>query len=261
MKHQARKRFGQNFLNDQSVITDIVRVINPQPSDALVEIGPGLGALTQPLLTEINQLTAIELDRDLIERLQNLADADRLTLLNADALQFDFSSLASEHKLRIVGNLPYNISSPLLFHLLHQLDSIQDMHFMLQKEVIDRIVAEPSTRTYGRLSVMFQHYCDAEPLLEVPPDAFSPPPKVQSAVVRLTPLSVASPDVAFKTLERVVQMAFATRRKTLRNNFKQHLPAEAMESIDIDWTARPETLSVKEFASFALACEPFLATI
>jgi len=260
LKHQARKRFGQNFLHDATIIDAIVRAVNPKPEQSLLEIGPGLGALTQPLLQHVSQLTAIELDRDLIQHLQQLPMANRLTVISADALQMDLAQLNLTLPVRIIGNLPYNISSPLLFHLLAQRTVIQDMHFMLQKEVVDRIAAEPGSRTYGRLSVMFQYYCETEPLLEVPPEAFTPAPKVQSAIIRLTPKhSDRDEPVVFERLQRVVQTAFAMRRKTLRNNFRQLLPAEVMESIELDWSARPETLSVAQFVALTRSCDEYLS--
>jgi len=261
--HRARKRLGQNFLHDRMVIAAIVQAIRPQRDDAVVEIGPGLGALTSPLLMQLDRLLAIELDRDLIARLQRLPDAARLTLVNADALRVDLADLVAEFNLstplRIIGNLPYNISSPLLFHLLTQRAHIADMHFMLQKEVVARIVAGPGTRTYGRLSVMLQSYFDVESLLDVPPSAFSPPPKVDSAVIRLVPKAASTtsdptPTVPFKTLERVVKLAFATRRKTLRNNFRHTLDSATMAQINLDWSARPETLSVEAFNALGSAC-------
>ncbi len=254
MSHRPRKRFGQNFLHDQSVIQRIVRAIAPAPGDHLVEIGPGQGALTLPLLRAAGKLDAVELDRDLIDHLQQLgANAGELQLHNADALKFDFAQLAQDGRpLRLVGNLPYNISTPLLFHLLSQRDVIQDMHFMLQKEVVERMAAAPGSKTYGRLSVMLQVYCRVEPLFAIGPGAFNPPPKVDSSVVRLTPhktLPVAIADPEHFRL--IVTSAFAQRRKTLRNNLRGLLDDAAIEACGVDPGARAETLDIAAFACLA----------
>jgi len=268
-RHQARKRFGQNFLHDQSIINAIVDCINPHVDDNIVEIGPGLGALTRPLLARVNTLHAIELDRDLIDHLnsdptlntvpgnqQTRKDPGALVLHNADALKFDFSeftqSLASSQKLRLVGNLPYNISTPLLFHLLKSRACIEDMTFMLQKELVDRIVSNSGTKTYGRLSVMLQYYCNVEALLEVPPHAFTPPPKVQSSVLKLTPKSSEQTQhIDFEALESVVRLAFASRRKTLRNNFRNELEEQHLDAAGINPRARAETLDLTQFINLA----------
>lgn len=250
--HKARKRFGQNFLHDQGVIGRIIRAINPQPKHHLVEIGPGLGALTEELLDATNgHLDAVELDRDLIPvlRTQFFRYADTFTIHEADALKFDFAGLKQDERpLRIVGNLPYNISTPLIFHLVSFNGLIEDMHFMLQKEVVDRLAAGPGDNHYGRLGIMAQYYCRVEPLFIVPPGAFSPAPKVDSAIVRLVPY--AEPPIPAKDvgqLQHVVRTAFGQRRKTLRNNLKQLISADALEALDIDPGLRPERLTLAEF--------------
>lgn len=247
MQHRPRKRFGQNFLQSQTVIAAIVRLIDPHPEDNLVEIGPGLGALTIPLLQHVNQLTAIEIDRDLHAGLLALPlAAARLKLIDADALSVNYDQFGKN--LRLVGNLPYNISTPLLIHLLRHLGVIRDMHFMLQAEVVDRIVAEPGSKTYGRLSVMAQYYCDADALLEVPPSAFYPQPKVNSAILRLVPHSKALyPPVAWADLEKLVACAFGMRRKTLANNLKPLLSAAQIAGLGIDPGLRPEQISVPQY--------------
>lgn len=252
--HTARKRFGQNFLHDQGIINDIINGINPQEGENLVEIGPGLGALTEPVCETVSQLTVVELDRDLAKRLrQHPFIQDKLKIVEADALKFDFKTLFhDERQLRVFGNLPYNISTPLMFHLFSFAQQIQDMHFMLQKEVVDRLAAEPGTKHFGRLSVMSQYYCQVTPLLHVPPHAFKPAPKVDSAVVRLTPYKVPPVQVTdVKVLEQVCTAAFNQRRKTLRNSLKDWLTAEEMTQIGISPTSRPETLSLNQFATLA----------
>ena len=250
-KHRARKRFGQHFLIDSNIVTQIVSVINPQKNDHIVEIGPGLGVLTEALLSCVPEMDAVELDRDiiplLVKRCENLGN---LTLHEADALQYDFKSLAGDKRpLRIVGNLPYNISTPLMFHLIESSQIICDMHFMLQKEVVNRLAAQPGNKDYGRLSVMMQYHCRVDSLFDVPPGSFDPPPKVNSAVVRLVPYSkppVKVNDV--KVLEKVVTQAFSQRRKTLRNTLKPLISAEIMKGLGIDPVRRAETLSLEEFA-------------
>lgn len=252
--HRARKRFGQNFLHDTMVIDAIVDAINPQNTEQLVEIGPGLAALTEPVTERIEHLTVVELDRDLADRLeQHPFLQQKLTVYRGDALKTDFRQFKTdERKLRVFGNLPYNISTPIIFHLLDQLDSIQDMHFMLQKEVVDRLAAEPGSKTYGRLSVSVQQACAVEPVLTVPSGAFTPPPKVESAVVRLTPYTEPPHPVHDrKTLQQLCLVAFNQRRKTIRNNLKQHIPAEQLEQLGIDPGARPETLSVADYCRLA----------
>lgn len=245
MSHTPRKRFGQNFLKDAGIISNIVSAIRPEPPDRMVEIGPGLGALTFPLLSVLERLDVIEIDRDIVAHLAKRMPGEKLVVHQADALKFDFSSLG--RNLRIVGNLPYNISTPLLFHLSEFSDSIRDMHFMLQKEVVDRMTASPSTADYGRLSVMLQHRFDMEKCFEVPPECFHPEPKVHSAIVRMIPLeSFEAKDE--KTFSRVVLAAFSQRRKTLRNTLGTLLTAKDLEALGIDPNARAETLSVSDFA-------------
>jgi 16S rRNA (adenine1518-N6/adenine1519-N6)-dimethyltransferase len=258
MTHQPRKRFGQHFLHDPAVVQRIVAAVAPQPGDHLVEIGPGEGAITFELLRAAGRLDAIELDRDLVAPLRaRSAGLGELVLHSADALRFDFRPLAGAGgKLRLVGNLPYNISTPLLFHLLDQADCIRDMHFMLQKEVVERMAARPGGRDYGRLSVMLQARCTVTPLFTVGPGAFRPPPKVDSAVVRLAPLA-QPPDIADPALfARLVAAAFAQRRKTLRNTLKGHLDAEAIAALGIDPGARAEVLALGDFVRLAAACKP-----
>ena len=252
MGHTPRKRFGQNFLRDESIIEAIARAIAPADADHVVEIGPGEGALTEALIDSGCQLDAIELDRDLRTRLlAAFSTHTGFTLHSADALQFDFASLATDKgRLRVVGNLPYNISTPLIFHLLGQAEVIADMHFMLQLEVVERLTASPGGKNWGRLGVMAQFQCEVEQLFEVPPDAFYPPPKVQSAVVRLTPHSEPPyPDTDRTSLARVVTQAFSQRRKTLRNNFKGTLDDSDFERLQIDPSARAETLSIDDFVA------------
>ncbi|MES9850480.1 MAG: 16S rRNA (adenine(1518)-N(6)/adenine(1519)-N(6))-dimethyltransferase RsmA [Candidatus Thiodiazotropha sp. L084R] len=254
MNHHPRKRFGQNFLHDPAIIQRIIQVISPQPEDNLVEIGPGQGAITMELLPLLNQMHAIELDRDLVAPLAQLcASSGELQIHNTDALKFDFSSLAeAERPLRVVGNLPYNISTPLLFHLLDQSTHIKDMHFMLQKEVVDRMGADPGSKSYGRLSVMLQARAVVTPLFNIGPGAFNPPPKVDSAFVRLEPYDSSPYHIDdWEIFSLVVREAFSQRRKTLRNCLKKTLTAEAIESVGIDPGARAETLSVVDFATLA----------
>jgi len=248
--HAARKRFGQHFLVDAAVIDAIVRVIDPRAHDMLVEIGPGLSALTQPLLHRLEHLTVIELDRDLAARLRQQHSATRLTVLQADALTVDFRTLGQS--LRIVGNLPYNISSPLLFHLMDYADGVRDQVFMLQREMVERMVAAPSTAAYGRLSVMLQARYRMEKLLDVDARAFDPPPRVQSAVVRMTPLGanrLAARDSRF--FAQVVARAFAQRRKMLRRSLGGWAARVAWDDVGIAATARAEDLSVAQYVALA----------
>lgn len=254
--HQARKRFGQNFLHDQRVIEKIVRAVNPRRDDNLVEIGPGLAALTAPLIGEVDHLNVVELDRDLAAGLaQRVPYPERLNIIEADALKFDFSILTQEKPLRVVGNLPYNISTPLLFHLVQQGIAIQDMHFMLQKEVVERITAQPNSKEYGRLSIMLQYYCKATYLFEVPAGAFNPPPKVTSAVFRLEPYR-EKPIRADneKNFAALVAHVFTQRRKTLRNSLKGKIDEAGFAKVHIDPMARPETLSLAQFVALSNVC-------
>lgn len=251
MRHSPRKRFGQNFLQSRHVIDDILRSINPQPEDNLLEIGPGLGALTEPLLRRLTRMTAIEIDTDLQKYLAELPIAQgKLNLIGADALTVDYSQFGA--KLRVIGNLPYNISTPLLIRLLRFAPFIEDMHFMLQKEVVERMAAHPGTKDFGRLTVMLQYHCEVEYLFNVPPEAFEPQPKVDSAVVRLVPYE-KSPfaQVAIEQLERLVASAFAMRRKTLNNNLKGIISAEQLLDLGIDGSRRPEQISVAEYVQLA----------
>ena len=250
---RPRKRFGQHFLHDPQVIARIVSAIEPQRGERLLEIGPGRGALTAPLLERVGALMAIEIDRDLVRDLaQRFGPA--LEVLNEDVLEVDLAAVrGAGAPLRLVGNLPYNISTPLLFRLLEQRDAIRDMHFMLQKEVVDRMVAAPGSRTYGRLTVMLAPWVRMERLFNVGPGAFTPPPKVFSAIVRLTPLADPAFDIGSATrFERVVRAAFAHRRKTLRNALKGTLEISVLEQLGIDPGARPEQLAPAQYG--ALAC-------
>jgi 16S rRNA (adenine1518-N6/adenine1519-N6)-dimethyltransferase len=256
MAHRARKRFGQNFLQDHAVIDNIIAAIAPHRDDIMVEIGPGLGALTRELLQCLDTLHVIELDRDLIPELQRLGEqGGELQIHNADALKFDFTRLTQTAcTLRIVGNLPYNISTPLLFHLLDCLHSIRDMHFMLQNEVVDRLAAAPGGKAYGRLSVMVQYHCRVEKLFTVPPGAFRPQPRVDSAVVRLTPITRHVPQCTdLRLFNRVVTQAFSQRRKTLRNALRPLADAALFETLGIDARRRPETLTLEEFVNITNA--------
>jgi len=253
MSHRARKRFGQNFLHDPGVIRRIVQAVSPQPGQRLVEIGPGQGAITLPLLGACGRLDVVELDRDLIEPLaRKAAGLGKLVIHQADALQFDFSALAGKEKLRVVGNLPYNISTPLLFHLLTQSDYIEDMHFMLQKEVVQRMAAQPGSGDYGRLSLMIQYHCKVVPLFGIGPGAFRPAPRVESTFVRLTPWPQAPVAVDdYSCLATVVRQAFGQRRKTLRNTLKGLLSEEQIRTSGSDPAARPETLTLQQYAALA----------
>ncbi|PKO47648.1 MAG: 16S rRNA (adenine(1518)-N(6)/adenine(1519)-N(6))-dimethyltransferase [Betaproteobacteria bacterium HGW-Betaproteobacteria-22] len=250
MKHIAKKRFGQNFLTDQGVISSLVEAILPKSDDLMVEIGPGLGALTKPLLQKLNRLHVVEVDRDIIRWMQNEYKNNSITIHNSDALKFDFSSLGE--RIRVVGNLPYNISTPILFHLLDNLKVIIDMHFMLQKEVVERMVAAPSTPAYGRLSVMLQYRLQMEYLFTVPPEAFDPAPKVESAFVRCVPYTtqpfIAKDEALFA---QVVTAAFGQRRKTLRNTLKDLLNDDGFAALKIDSRLRAENLAVADFVAIA----------
>mgnify|MGYP001078736992 CR=1 FL=1 len=251
MAHQARKRFGQHFLTDQSIPEAIIRAINPQADDNVVEIGPGLSALTQPLMAQLNHLNVVEIDRDLAQRLRNQHSPKRLTVVEADALNVDFGQFGQD--LRVVGNLPYNISSPILFHLMPIAGQVRDQHFMLQKEVIDRMVAKPGDSDYSRLSVMLQARYKMHSLFDVPPECFDPPPRVMSAVVRMIPLGKDRPQAQDEQIfAKVVTKAFAQRRKMLRRGLAEW---------QIDWqevgileTARAEDLSVADYIRLADYC-------
>jgi len=246
--HVARKRFGQHFLIDQQIIQTIVDCIHPQPGERLVEIGPGLGALTLALLQRIPRLAAVEIDRDLAARWRRQAP-DKVKLIEADALDFDFASLGTD--LRIVGNLPYNISTPLLFHLMDVADQVRDQHFMLQKEVIDRMVAAPGGRDFGRLSVMLQWRYRMDNLLDVPPEAFDPPPKVDSAVVRMVPLPAdALPAIDRGVLSALVTAAFSQRRKLLRHSLGPWLERQGLGG-QFDLQRRAEEVSTAEYVALA----------
>ena len=256
MKHVARKRFGQHFLSDPSVIEGIVRAIAPVPSDRMVEIGPGLAALTQPLVERLGHLTVIELDRDLAARLRGHGQLD---VVESDVLKVDFTALAARLDsgvagMRIVGNLPYNISSPILFHLLDHVGVVRDQHFMLQKEVIDRMVAQPATADYGRLSVMLQWRYAMENVLFVPPESFDPPPRVDSAVVRMVPLA-QPPALDFRVYGELVQTAFSQRRKILRNTLGRWLDERGFAG-DFDLQRRAEEVPVNEYVALAQAVRP-----
>ena len=248
-KHRPRKRFGQHFLHDQSVIANIVAAIAIRDNDLVVEIGPGTGALTRVLLQATDTLHAIEIDRDLIALLANEFDSERLVIHQGDALKFDVASLAQTgRRLRVVGNLPYNISTPLLFHLLRSRDAISDMHFMLQLEVVNRLAAAAGDKDYGRLSVMAQLHCQVQPLLLVPASAFRPPPKVESAVVRLTPhAQLPIPREQVATFRQIVAAAFSQRRKTLRNALKTLLSEEQIKMANVDPSHRSGTLSLADY--------------
>lgn len=252
--HRARKRFGQNFLIDDNVIHNIVSAIHPKPGDNLVEIGPGQGALTRRLLEHCPTLQVLELDRDLsallIDKFHNYPE---FRLHQGDALKTDFQQFRrGDAPLRIVGNLPYNISTPLIFHLLAYAGDISDMHFMLQKEVVDRLAAVPGEKSYGRLSVMVQYYCQVEPLFTVPPGSFHPAPKVESAIVRLLPHGDAPhPADDVDLLQKIVSTCFQQRRKTLRNTLKQFADAQQLEQLDIDLGLRPEALGIADFVKLS----------
>ncbi len=253
-QHKARKRFGQNFLHDAGVIDKILRAIRAKPEDRLLEIGPGQGALTEGLLNSTAQLDVVELDKDLIPILMHqFGSKPNFRLHQGDALKFDFTSLnAAPSSLRVVGNLPYNISTPLIFHLLQNAGLIRDMHFMLQKEVVQRLAATPGGGDYGRLSIMVQYHCRVEHLFNVGPGAFNPPPKVDSAIVRLVPHeTLPHPAKYHRVLERVVREAFNQRRKTLRNTLKALLTSEEITDAGVDGGLRPEQLDLAAFVRLA----------
>lgn len=254
--HQARKRFGQHFLHDPGVIGRIVAAIAPQPQDRMVEIGPGLGALTVPLLARLNELHAVEIDRDAIRHLGEITGHDpRLHIHSADVLEFSFAHIYEgqddNHRLRLVGNLPYNISTPLLFHLIEQRERILDMHFMLQKEVVDRMAAAPGSEHYGRLTVMLAPWVKVQPLFDIGPGAFKPPPRVVSTVVRLTPHERPMEIGDRRHFAAVVGAAFSQRRKTLRNSLKPFLETEDIVAAGIDPGLRAEVLSPAQFVALS----------
>jgi 16S rRNA (adenine1518-N6/adenine1519-N6)-dimethyltransferase len=250
--HQARKRFGQHFLHDQNIIARMVSAIAPAESDNLLEIGPGQGALTFPLLAQCKKLIAVELDRDLIPILQRgAAKHGDLDIINCDILEFDLNTLADtdDKQYRIVGNLPYNISTPLMFHLMASISHIRDMYFMVQKEVAQRIVANVGDRNYGRLSIMMQYYCQCEYLIDVPPQSFTPPPKVDSAIIRLIPHPQPVIEVNdFGLFSLIVKTAFGQRRKTISNSLKKMIDPSCFEAAQIDRSLRAECLTGEDFA-------------
>lgn len=250
MKHRPRKRFGQNFLKDEQIIQQIIDAVCLQREDNLLEIGPGMGALSMPLLQSVDKLKVIEIDRDLQAYLKTLAPQERLEIFNEDALDVDYSQFGEQ--LRVVGNLPYNISTPLIMHLLDYRSHIKDMHFMLQKEVVERMAAEPGSKAYGRLSVMLQYYCSVQYLFTVPPTAFNPEPKVQSAVVRIKPYEHRPYEaIEHQVLKSLVTQAFSMRRKTLANNLKKTLNAEQLIAIGVDPGLRPEQISIEKYIQIA----------
>jgi 16S rRNA (adenine1518-N6/adenine1519-N6)-dimethyltransferase len=256
--HRARKRFGQNFLEDAGIIQRIVNAIRPQPGEHLVEIGPGQGALTAGLLDSGCQLDVIELDRDLVPMLQaRFPDHPRLRIHQADALRFDYAQLSdNSQRLRLVGNLPYNISTPLIFHLLGYAALIDDMYFMLQKEVVNRLAASPGSKAWGKLGVMAQYHCQVDALFTVPPHAFRPAPKVESAIVRLCPHQPPRNNPAEEArLRLVVNAAFSQRRKTLRNTLRDLVSVQQLEGLGIDPGARAETLSLQQFIAISMLGE------
>lgn len=251
MKHIPKKRFGQNFLTDDNVLYDIIRAIAPAPNDLMVEIGPGQGAMTALLLAALDRLHVVELDRDLVAMLQKKFSADKLVIHSGDALQFDFGALKTdERRLRVVGNLPYNISSPLLFHLAKYAPLVIDQHFMLQKEVVERMVAEPGGRDYGRLSVMLQWRYQMALLFIVPPSAFDPPPKVDSAIVRMVPIEQPL-ECGQAQLEQVVTKAFSQRRKVIRNCVAGLFTETQLIDAGIDPQLRPEAVSLQQYVNLA----------
>ncbi len=254
MAHKPRKRFGQNFLHDKMIIQRIVNSINPRQGDHIVEIGPGEGALTELVLDKIGEIDVVELDRDLIPLLKiRFVLNDGLNIHQADALKFNFCQLQKDDKkIRIIGNLPYNISTPLLFHLFDSSHCIHDMHFMLQKEVVDRIVAKPGDSAYGRLSIMLQYYCHADYVFTVKPGAFRPAPKVDSAIVRLVPHDKPPVEIDnFDEFSKLVNFSFTQRRKTLRNILKGKLEVAQIEALGIEPTIRPERLSLEDFTKIS----------
>ena len=253
MKHKPRKRFGQNFLHDRQVIDRIINCIAPKPTDLLVEIGPGQAALTRPLLESGAELHLIELDRDLVASLQKqFSNSSNITIHSCDALKVNLPEITGNRPFRLIGNLPYNISTPLIFHVLQWHELVVDMHFMLQKEVVERMAAVPGSRIYGRLSVMTQFRCKVTPLFDVFPESFSPVPRVCSSIVHLQPLREPPADAGSpENLKRIVAAAFSKRRKTLRNSLRDHLTADQILATGIDPGQRAEQLSLSQFAALA----------
>ncbi|MDO4227644.1 16S rRNA (adenine(1518)-N(6)/adenine(1519)-N(6))-dimethyltransferase RsmA [Neisseria sp.] len=249
-EHKARKRFGQNFLQDTRIINDIVNAVRPQPGDVVIEIGPGLAAITEPLAKKLDKLHVVEIDRDIVGRLKTLPFADKLVIHEGDVLQFDFNSVAGKKK--IVGNLPYNISTPLLFRLSEVADDVADMHFMLQKEVVERMTARPKTNDYGRLSVMLQYFFEMETLIDVPPESFDPAPKVDSAVVRMIPVKHRIGEAQdFDHFAKLVKQAFAQRRKTIRNNLKGMAADEDLQAVGINPQDRAEHIAPEKYVALS----------
>ncbi len=257
MKHVARKRFGQNFLTDKMVLGNIIEAIGPKAGQAMVEIGPGLAAMTALLLKELGHMHVVELDRDLVARLEKQFPREKLTIHSGDALKFDYGQIPvpAGQKLRVVGNLPYNISSPLLFHLADFAHLIEDQYFMLQKEVVERMVAEPGSKTYGRLSVMLQWRYDMSLMFIVPPTAFDPPPLVESAIVRMVPVAEKLPCDG-PTLEAVVMKAFSQRRKVIRNCLAGMFTEAQLVACGVDPTMRPETVGLEQYVALANLLKP-----
>jgi len=253
MQHRARKRFGQNFLTDAGIIRRIVQTVAPRPDQLIVEIGPGQAALTAPLAASGAELHVLEIDRDLAASLENrFRHTANVTVHCVDALHLDLGAVTAGRRFRLVGNLPYNISTPLLFHVLGWRELIEDMHFMLQQEVVNRMAAPPGGKARGRLSIMCQYHCAVTPLFVVPPEAFDPAPSVQSAVVRLVPHPAPPVQIGdLEQFERLVAQAFSMRRKTLRNSLRGLLDAEAIEAAGVDPGLRPETLTLEQFAALA----------
>jgi 16S rRNA (adenine1518-N6/adenine1519-N6)-dimethyltransferase len=252
-QHKARKRFGQNFLQDSQIIHQIIMAIDPIATEHLVEIGPGQGAITEPLLDAQCELDVVELDRDLVEQLtSSFSHIDRFTLHSADALTFDFAALDHGKPLRVIGNLPYNISTPLLFHLLTQASHIKDMHFMLQKEIVNRLQAQPGSKQFGRLSIMIQLHCQVEALFDVDPECFHPKPKVISSIVRLIPYTKQKYTIGdMELFEKIVKASFSQRRKTIRNTLKSICDDRSFKLAGINPTNRAEALSIDDFVNIS----------
>ncbi|WP_274584857.1 16S rRNA (adenine(1518)-N(6)/adenine(1519)-N(6))-dimethyltransferase RsmA [Neisseria leonii] len=249
-EHKARKRFGQNFLQDTRIIADIVQAVRPQAGDIVIEIGPGLAAITAPLAAKLERLHVCEIDRDIVKRLKTLPFADKLVIHEGDVLQFDFRSVAGRKK--IVGNLPYNISTPLLFKLADVADEVIDMHFMLQKEVVERMTAAPKSNDYGRLGVMLQYFFEMESLIDVPPESFDPAPKVDSAVVRMIPVKHRIGEAQdFDHFAKLVKAAFQQRRKTIRNNLKDIAGDEDLEAVAISPQDRAEHIAPEKYVALS----------